>query len=61
METIGCVQNCGCIALAPDVQKQTGLYPGATFRVEIMPDKRVILIPIETKAFSEFPDGTTCG
>jgi hypothetical protein len=61
METIGCVQNCGCIALAPEVQKQTGLYPGATFRVEVMPDKRVILIPLETKSSSELDGGTTCG
>jgi len=61
METICCVQNCGCIALAPEVQEQTGLYPGVTFRVEVTPDKRIILVPIETKSSSELEGGTTCG
>jgi len=45
METTGRVQDCGCIALAPDIEEQAGLYPGATFRIELTPDKRVILIP----------------
>jgi hypothetical protein len=61
METIGRVQDCGCIALAPEVQEETGLYPGATFRVEVTPEKRVVLIPVEMKISTELIVGTTCG
>lgn len=61
METIGRVQDCGCIALAPEVQEQTGLFPGATFRVELTPDKRVVLIPLETKNASDLKPGARCG
>ena len=32
---IGRVQKCGCIALPDDLQEQTGLYPGATFEIEV--------------------------
>jgi hypothetical protein len=61
METIGRVQDCGCIALAPEVQEETGLYPGASFRVEVTPEKRVVLIPVEMKISTELIVGTTCG
>jgi hypothetical protein len=61
METIGRVQDCGCIALAPEVQEETGLYPGATFRVEVTPEKRVVLISVEMKISIELVVGTTCG
>jgi hypothetical protein len=50
MEIIGRVQDCGCIALVPEIQEQTGLYPGATFRIELTPDIRVLLIPFEPEA-----------
>jgi hypothetical protein len=61
METIGRVQDCGCIALAPEVQEETGLHPGASFRVEVTPEKRVVLIPVEMKISTELIVGTTCG
>jgi hypothetical protein len=61
METIGRVQDCGCIALAPEVQEQTGLFPGATFRVELTPDKRLVLIPLEKKTSAERKPGAKCG
>jgi hypothetical protein len=60
METTGRVQNCGCIALAPEVQDQTGLYPGATFRVEVTPEKQVMLTPLETKSSAELKSGLAC-
>lgn len=50
MDAIGRVQDCGCISLAPEFQEQTGLFPGATFRIELTQDKRVVLIPLETKS-----------
>lgn len=61
MEAVGRVQECGCIALAPEVQEQTGLYPGATFRVELTSDKRVVLIPMETKSGGELKPHARCG
>lgn len=60
METMGQVQDCGCIALAPEVQEQTGLFPGATFRIELTADKRVVLIPLETKSASDMKQGASC-
>ena len=42
-------------------RSRAGLYPGATFRVELTPDKRVILIPIETKSSADSHAGATCG
>lgn len=61
METTGRVQDCGCVALAPEIQEQTGLYPGATFRLELTPDKRVVLIPLETSSPADVKSGTICG
>ena len=61
METTGRVQDCGCIALAPEVQDQTGLYPGATFRVEVTTEKHVVLIPLETNSRAELKSGATGG
>jgi hypothetical protein len=61
METLGRVQECGCIALAPEVQEQTGLYPDATFRVELTPDKRVLLVPMETKSAGDLKPHAKCG
>jgi hypothetical protein len=60
METTGRVQDCGCIALAREVQDQTGLYPGATFRVEVTPEKQVVLTPLETKSSVELKSATAC-
>jgi hypothetical protein len=61
METTGRVQDCGCIALAPEVQEQTGLYPGATFLVEVTPEKQVVLTPLLTKSSAEVNSGAICG
>jgi hypothetical protein len=60
MEITGRVQDCGCIALVPEIQEQTGLYPGATFRIEITPDKRVLLSPLEPRSISTPKPGTSC-
>jgi hypothetical protein len=61
MDIIGRVQNCGCIALPPEVQEQTRLFPSATFRIELTRDKRVVLIPLETKSGTEQTPGAACG
>ena len=61
METTGRVQDCGCIALAPEIQEQTGLYPGASFRVEVTPEKQILLTPFGTRTGSGPLAGKTCG
>lgn len=61
MTLIGRVQDCGCIALSPEIQEQTGLHPGTTFRFELTPERRVVLIPLQTQSKSEVNPGATCG
>ena len=61
METVSRVQDCGCIALAAEVQEQTGLYPGATFRVELTSDKRVVLIPVNISSAGDLKLHSKCG
>ncbi|MFY9855011.1 MAG: hypothetical protein WAK26_14145 [Terracidiphilus sp.] len=46
---VGTVQECGCIALPEELQATTGLYPGATYEIEISPDGAgLLLLPLET-------------
>ena len=61
METVGRVQDCGCIALSPEVQEQTGLYPGATFRVELTSDKSIVLTPLEIRVAGDLKPHAQCG
>ena len=46
---MGRVQECGCIALPEEIQKQSGLYPGATYEIEMTEDGAVVLLrPLQT-------------
>jgi hypothetical protein len=59
---MGRVQECGCIALPEPVQEQTGLYPGATYRIEITEEGTgVLLRPVETRQPSDAKPGARCG
>jgi hypothetical protein len=59
---VGRVQECGCIALPEDLQRKTGLYPGATFQIESAPDDAgLLLLPLETRPPSDPKPGTQCG
>jgi len=55
------VQECGCIALPEEVQKQAGLYPGASYEMELTADGAVVLWPVERAQLSEPRAGTCCG
>ena len=57
----GRVQDCGCIALPEDIQEQTGLYPGATYRIELTSNRQILLIPISPQARPEPQTGVRCG
>ena len=58
----GIVQECGCIALPEALQAKTGLYPGATFEIEVTPDgTELILTPLKTCFPSDLKLGTKCG
>jgi len=58
----GRVHECGCIALPETLQAQTGLYPGATYSIEVMPEGAgVILLTMEPKQPSEPNRGDHCG
>jgi hypothetical protein len=59
---IGRVQECGCIALPEDVQKKAGLFPGATYEIEIAEDgASVLLRPLEPSQPGEPSIGASCG
>jgi hypothetical protein len=59
---IGLVEECGCIALPEAVQEQTGLYPGATYEIEVTPDGAALLLrPIETRQPTDPNPGAHCG
>jgi hypothetical protein len=58
----GQVQPCGCIALPEDVQQQSGLYPGATYTMEITEDGAAILLrTLEPSQPGEPNLGISCG
>jgi len=57
----GRVQDCGCIALPEAFQEQTGLYPGAIYRVEISAEGHLVLIPLQTQPRPEREPGVRCG
>jgi hypothetical protein len=59
---VGKVQECGCIALPESLQEKTGLYPGATYQIEIMPEGAgLFLLPLETCTPADPSPGTRCG
>lgn len=57
----GRVQDCGCIALPEEFQEQTGLYPGATYRIELTANRQILLIPIAPQARPDPKIGARCG
>ena len=58
---VGRVQECGCIALTEDLQQQTGLFPGATFEITVVPDGTDLLLhPLETQPPSDPISGVQC-
>jgi hypothetical protein len=58
----GTVQECGCIALPEALQEKTGLYPGATFEIEVTTDGTALtLTPLKTCPPSNPKSGTKCG
>jgi bifunctional DNA-binding transcriptional regulator/antitoxin component of YhaV-PrlF toxin-antitoxin module len=45
---VGRVQECGCIALPEELQAKTGLYPGATYEIEVSAEGNgLVLVPLE--------------
>lgn len=58
---IGRVQECGCIALPEPIQERTGLYPGATYEIEVTEEGNgVLLRPVETRQPSDTKQGAGC-
>jgi hypothetical protein len=58
---VGTVQECGCIALPESLQQQTGLYPGATYQIEVTPDGTgLLLLPLEARKPVDLNPGTRC-
>ena len=59
--SVGTVQDCGCIALPEEVQRQTGLYPGASFRIEAVDEGlSVTLVVLERSEVKPTMSGTAC-
>jgi hypothetical protein len=58
----GTVQDCGCIALPAELQERTGLYPGASFQLDVAEDGfSVTLTSIQrSQSIKPFP-GASCG
>jgi len=55
------VQECGCIALPEELQKKTGLYPGASFQYEVAEDgSRLALTAIQKAQAPDPKSGTVC-
>jgi hypothetical protein len=45
---IGKVQDCGCISLSESLQEQTGLFPGATYEIEVTEEGGALFLrPLE--------------
>ena len=56
------VQECGCIALPEELQKKTGLYPGASFQFEVAEDgSSITLNAIRRTQPSDLKQGVVCG
>jgi hypothetical protein len=56
------VQECGCIALPEELQKKTGLYPGASFQFEVAEDgSSITLTSIQRAQPSNLNHGVVCG
>lgn len=56
------VQDCGCIALPEELQRKTGLGPGASFEFNVAPDgSSVTLSSIRPSQSAEVSFGTSCG
>jgi len=59
---MGRVQECGCIALPEEVQKQAGLCPGATYEIEVTEDGAAVLLrPLKPSQPGEPRIGASCG
>jgi hypothetical protein len=59
---VGKVQECGCIALPEELQARTGLFPGATYEIDVTPEGTALLVlPLETRPPSDPKPGTQCG
>jgi hypothetical protein len=57
----GRVEKCGCTALPEHVQQGTGLYPGATFRIEVAANGRTLHLQVlESKEPGPPDPGTHC-
>jgi hypothetical protein len=58
---LGRVQDCGCIALPEDLQQRTGLFPGATFEINLDFEGHCLLLrPTETREKSQPVTGAQC-
>ncbi len=59
---VGKVQECGCIALPESVREKTGLYPGATYQIELTPEGAGLLLTLlQTCKPVEPNPGSHCG
>jgi len=59
---VGRVQECGCIALPEDLQELTGLFPGATYRIELAANGvGLFLTPVEKSPPRDSTPGARCG
>jgi bifunctional DNA-binding transcriptional regulator/antitoxin component of YhaV-PrlF toxin-antitoxin module len=55
------VQDCGCIALPAELQERTGLYPGATFQIDVAEDgSSVTLTSIQRSQSIKPVPGASC-
>jgi len=58
---VGRVQECGCIALPEELQAETGLYPGATYEIEVSSQGTgIILRPVDRQQSADLKPGTRC-
>jgi bifunctional DNA-binding transcriptional regulator/antitoxin component of YhaV-PrlF toxin-antitoxin module len=59
---VGRVQECGCIALPEELQAKTGLYPGATYEIELSAEGHgLLLVPLEKRESPPPELGSKCG
>jgi hypothetical protein len=55
------VQDCGCIALTEEIQRKTGLGPGASFEIHVSEDgSSVTLNSFRPSQSVDFSSGTSC-